>query len=296
MHPAVRQLLAPGGVMQLRQMFRDGHRTTCPLGARFLVSLPGLTVLRFWASDVESELDGVMETILNSLGQIDPTRATGAWYGWVCDAVTSETPTPALRGGKGNICFNLIGIGLRCIPCRIVRSPIAAWRFRSRPCRTCFGANPVSRCAHPRRRQRAAFATRLRLAALNATTRLGQPNGFFGDGRVRIPLPGLLGQTQRSLSAFGMSRPLDDLQREINHAAETTMPRAAVCLWTRWKRSPSPTPSTSCAARRIPPAPICARTPSRPQRAAAPAHDRSAHQSGAFTLMRAALREVGLPP
>ena len=28
----------------------------------------------------------------------------------------------------------------------------------------------------------------LGLAAMNATTRLGQPNGFWNDGRVRIPL------------------------------------------------------------------------------------------------------------
>ena len=67
----------------------------------------------------------------------------------------------------------------------------------------------------------------LGLAAMNATTRLGQPNGFWNDGRVRIPLPGLLGQSQRTLSGFGMSQPLDALQESLNRAAERTMPEAA---------------------------------------------------------------------
>jgi hypothetical protein len=56
--------------------------------------------------------------------------------------------------------------------------------------------------------------------------RLGVLNGFFGDGKVKIPLPGLLGDAQRSLSGFGLSAPLDDVQLRMNRAAEEAVPGA----------------------------------------------------------------------
>ena len=62
---------------------------------------------------------------------------------------------------------------------------------------------------------------------MNATNRLAQPNGFWGNPQVRIPLPGVLGQTQRTLSRMRMSGPLDQLQENLNHAAESVMPQAA---------------------------------------------------------------------
>jgi hypothetical protein len=66
----------------------------------------------------------------------------------------------------------------------------------------------------------------LSLAATRSTNRLGEINGFYGNPRVRIPLPGMLGDAQRTLANFGMSGLLDDLQANVNHAAETTMPAA----------------------------------------------------------------------
>lgn len=59
-----------------------------------------------------------------------------------------------------------------------------------------------------------------------ATERLGQYDGFFGDGVVRIPLPGLLGRTQDRLEPLGLSGPLDDLQLRMNRSAESVMPAA----------------------------------------------------------------------
>lgn len=67
----------------------------------------------------------------------------------------------------------------------------------------------------------------LSLAATNATHKLAQPDGFFADPQVRIPLPGTLGQAQRGLRGFGLSGPLDDLERSINRGAEAAMPEAA---------------------------------------------------------------------
>lgn len=135
----------------------------------------------------------------------------------------------------------------------------------------------------------------LGLAAMNATTRLGQPDGFWSDGRVRIPLPGLLGQSQRTLSGFGMSGPLDALQENLNHAAESTMPQAGG-LFVNAVRTITiadaidivrgPQDSATSYLR--------GRTQSRLTTLLRPPMTEALTDSGAFTLMRTALREVGL--
>jgi len=66
----------------------------------------------------------------------------------------------------------------------------------------------------------------LTLAATQATQRLGRRDGFFGDPRVRIPLPRMLANAQRSLAPLGLSAPLDDLQLRVNRGAEAAMPEA----------------------------------------------------------------------
>ncbi|MDX2235396.1 MAG: DUF4197 domain-containing protein [Hyphomonadaceae bacterium] len=66
----------------------------------------------------------------------------------------------------------------------------------------------------------------LQMAAVTVATRLGRPDGFFADPRVRIPLPGALGRAQSSLAPLGLSAPLDDLQRRVNRGAEAAMPQA----------------------------------------------------------------------
>ncbi|MES1198684.1 MAG: DUF4197 domain-containing protein [Pseudomonadota bacterium] len=66
----------------------------------------------------------------------------------------------------------------------------------------------------------------LTIAAQTATQRLGQRDGFFGDDRVRIPLPRALANVQRTLKPLGMSGSLDDLQLRMNRGAETAMPQA----------------------------------------------------------------------
>lgn len=55
-------------------------------------------------------------------------------------------------------------------------------------------------------------------------SRLGVANGYFGDPRVRIPLPGRLGELQSTLQRVGLSAPLDDLQLRLNRAAESAVP------------------------------------------------------------------------
>lgn len=66
----------------------------------------------------------------------------------------------------------------------------------------------------------------LTLAAQASAGRLGGPDGFLGDLKVRIPLPGRLAQAQRTLKPMGLAGPLDDVELRINRAAEASMPEA----------------------------------------------------------------------
>lgn len=135
----------------------------------------------------------------------------------------------------------------------------------------------------------------LSLAAMNATNRLAQPDGFWGNPRVRIPLPGLLGQTQRTLSGFGMAAPLDQLQESLNRAAESAMPQAAT-LFTNAVRSITIADAIEIvrggedSATRY----LRGRTETRLTSLLKPPMTRALTDSGAFALTRSALREVGL--
>lgn len=66
----------------------------------------------------------------------------------------------------------------------------------------------------------------LTTGAVNAVLRVGRLDGYWKDGAIQIPLPGLLGDAQRLLKPLGQSRLLDDLQLRMNRAAETAAPRA----------------------------------------------------------------------
>ncbi len=135
----------------------------------------------------------------------------------------------------------------------------------------------------------------LSLAATRSTNRLGQVNGFFGNPRVRIPLPGLLGDAQRTLSNFGMAGLLDGLQENINHAAETTMPEAGN-LFVRAVRSITLTdaiqivrgPDNSATQY------LRGRTVDSLTSLLKPHMNNALTSSGAFSLMRGAARSAGV--
>jgi len=55
--------------------------------------------------------------------------------------------------------------------------------------------------------------------------RLGQTNGYFGDPKVRIPLPKTYRSIQTNLAKVGASGPLDDLELRMNRAAEAAVPQ-----------------------------------------------------------------------
>jgi hypothetical protein len=130
---------------------------------------------------------------------------------------------------------------------------------------------------------------------MNATNRLAQPNGFWGNARVRIPLPGALGQTQRALTRVGMSAPLDQLQESLNHAAESVMPQAAT-MFVNAVRSITIADAIEIvrggddSATRY----LRGRTETRLTSLLRPPMTDALTSSGAFALMRTSLREVGL--
>lgn len=135
----------------------------------------------------------------------------------------------------------------------------------------------------------------LRLAATNATTRLGRVNGFWNEGRVRIPLPGMLAQAQRGLRGVGMSQPLDSLQESLNHAAETAMPEAAG-LFVNAVRNITINDAITIvqggedSATRY----LRSGTETRLTRLLKPPMTEALTSSGAFGLMQVALRQTGM--
>jgi len=64
----------------------------------------------------------------------------------------------------------------------------------------------------------------------NAASRLGRENGYFGDPRIRIPLPKAYREVQRNLAVFGASGPLDDVELRLNRAAEAAVPEARALI------------------------------------------------------------------
>jgi hypothetical protein len=63
-----------------------------------------------------------------------------------------------------------------------------------------------------------------------AVAKLGVENGFFGNPKVRIPLPPSLHRVERGLRAFGMRREADELVLTMNRAAEAAVPEAKQLL------------------------------------------------------------------
>jgi hypothetical protein len=63
-----------------------------------------------------------------------------------------------------------------------------------------------------------------------AVAKLGVENGYFGNPKVRIPLPPSLQRIERGLRAFGLKREADDLVLAMNRAAEAAVPEARQLL------------------------------------------------------------------
>jgi hypothetical protein len=70
----------------------------------------------------------------------------------------------------------------------------------------------------------------LERGAVAAVGLLGRPDGFLGNPKVRIPLPGYLNDAAKLLRFTGQQKRVDDLVTAMNRAAEAAVPEAKVLL------------------------------------------------------------------
>lgn len=66
--------------------------------------------------------------------------------------------------------------------------------------------------------------TALEKGALAAVALLGRTDGFLGNPKVRIPLPGYLEDASKLLRNFGQGKRIDELVTAVNRAAEAAVP------------------------------------------------------------------------
>ena len=70
----------------------------------------------------------------------------------------------------------------------------------------------------------------LERGAVAAVELLGKGDGFLGNPKVRIPLPGYLADASKLLKAIGQGKKVDDLVTAMNRAAEAAVPEAKALL------------------------------------------------------------------
>jgi hypothetical protein len=70
----------------------------------------------------------------------------------------------------------------------------------------------------------------LERGASAAVALLGRTDGFLGNPKVRIPLPGFLADAAELLKAVGQQRRVDELVTAMNRAAEAAVPEAKALL------------------------------------------------------------------
>jgi len=66
----------------------------------------------------------------------------------------------------------------------------------------------------------------LEKGALAAVSLLGKTDGFLGNDKVRIPLPGFLGDAAKLLKSLGQGKRVEELLTSMNRAAEAAVPLA----------------------------------------------------------------------
>lgn len=67
-------------------------------------------------------------------------------------------------------------------------------------------------------------------AAGSAVGKLGVTDGFFGNPKVKIPLPDSLKKVEKGMRMFGMGKQADELTLRMNRAAEAAVPEAKALL------------------------------------------------------------------
>lgn len=76
----------------------------------------------------------------------------------------------------------------------------------------------------------AGVKTALERGAEVAVSLLGKENGFWGNDKVRIPLPDWMQKAERAIKLMGRGKDVDDLKLGVNRAAESAVPEAKTLL------------------------------------------------------------------
>jgi Protein of unknown function (DUF4197) len=76
----------------------------------------------------------------------------------------------------------------------------------------------------------AGVRTALERGATSAVSLLGRSDGFLGNPKVRIELPGFLKDAAKLLKATGQGKRVDELVTAMNRAAEAAVPEAKALL------------------------------------------------------------------
>ncbi|MFZ9643216.1 MAG: DUF4197 domain-containing protein [Candidatus Methylopumilus sp.] len=67
-------------------------------------------------------------------------------------------------------------------------------------------------------------------AAGSAVAKLGVTDGFFGNAKVKIPLPSSMKKIEKGMRMLGMGKQADELTLKMNRAAEAAVPEAKALL------------------------------------------------------------------
>jgi hypothetical protein len=100
------------------------------------------------------------------------------------------------------------------------------------PLMAVLAALPAARAARAASESDSAVAIRTALerGAVAAVNLLGRTDGFLGNPKVRIPLPGALADAAGMLRGMGMGKRIDELETAMNRAAEAAVPQARQLL------------------------------------------------------------------
>jgi len=93
-----------------------------------------------------------------------------------------------------------------------------------------LAAAPVAAALPSETDAAAGIRAALERGAASAVALLGRPDGFLGNPKVRIPLPGFLEDAAKLLKVTGQQRRVDELVTAMNRAAEAAVPEARTLL------------------------------------------------------------------
>ena len=93
-----------------------------------------------------------------------------------------------------------------------------------------WGAMTIARADTSQADAASGIRAALERGSASAIALLGRPDGFLGNPKVRIPLPGFLESGAKLLRLSGQGARLDELVTAMNRAAESAVPQAAPLL------------------------------------------------------------------